>query len=189
MLVKAYTDGSLLASKFGGWAFNCYDSDKNPIAVGAGWEKGVTSNQMEIAAALLAATAALYAGAKLVQIHSDSQYVVNTLDQYLDKYMENGWKTATGHDVKNSSYWKTFQVVRSRIKVMAIWKPRNTVPQQAWCDAAAKAEAELSKSSRWDAQTLVKIRGKKQYKNTVPTTNFLLDTDSNFAKRWNKIHG
>ncbi|KAI1263611.1 ribonuclease H-like domain-containing protein [Xylariaceae sp. FL1019] len=50
-------------------------------------------------------------------IKSDSAYLVNGITQYIAKWQENGWKTATGTDVKNQELWRKLYILVSTLNI------------------------------------------------------------------------
>jgi len=60
-----------------------------------------TNNVAEIQAATMAISQAMGAGISRLQVHTDSQFLINCVTQWMKKWKTNGWKTATGQDVKN----------------------------------------------------------------------------------------
>ncbi|KAI0143122.1 ribonuclease H-like protein [Xylariaceae sp. FL1272] len=48
-------------------------------------------------------------------IKSDSAYLVNGITEYIDKWGENGWKTASGTDVKNQDLWRKLQILMTTL--------------------------------------------------------------------------
>lgn len=108
-----YTDGSI---------------DVNPGGIGSycaiilpgertltGIEENSTNNRMEIMAALDAVS--YLPEGKSIEIVSDSQYVVNTINWWLDPWMSSG----TIKEKANSDLWTEFYKFLSTKKVMARW--------------------------------------------------------------------
>ena len=60
-----------------------------------------TNNVAEIQAICFALTQAKDAGIKRVQVNTDSQFVINSVTQWMEGWKRKGWKTSTGQDVKN----------------------------------------------------------------------------------------
>ena len=104
-MIDIYTDGSALDNPGpGGWAAIVIDgSDERRLT---GGEQRTTNNRMEITAAIKGLEA-IPAG-ESVRIHSDSQYVVNT--------MTRGWKRNANQDL-----WAKLDAVAGQRKVTWQW--------------------------------------------------------------------
>lgn len=84
------------------WGRRKYWSEELPM-----WPRP-TSQRAELTAIVLALTKALERHQHLVMnprlrltVHSDSDYAVKCMNLYVEKWSQNGWKTANGKDVKN----------------------------------------------------------------------------------------
>lgn len=102
--VTIYTDGACSGNPGpGGWgAVLIYGEHKKEIS---GAKKETTNNEMELTAVI--------EGLKLlkeqckVELYSDSAYVVNAfLNNWLESWKKNGWKTAGKKPVKNQELWE-----------------------------------------------------------------------------------
>lgn len=73
----------------------------------SGGALATTNNRMELLAVAKALFCSLQASEyNKIEICSDSAYVINALSQgWLQKWQEQGWKTATGDAVKNCDLW------------------------------------------------------------------------------------
>jgi len=60
-----------------------------------------TNNVAEIQAATMAISQAMGVEISRLQVNTDSQFLINCVTQWMKKWKTNGWKTATGQDVKN----------------------------------------------------------------------------------------
>ena len=60
-----------------------------------------TNNVAEIQAAIAAANMAVANGIFELRIHMDSQFVINSMMQWIPKWKRNGWRTASGEPVQN----------------------------------------------------------------------------------------
>ncbi|OKY92319.1 MAG: ribonuclease HI [Collinsella sp. 60_9] len=59
---------------------------------------------------------------RMVEVHSDSQYVVNAFNKHwIDGWKKRGWKTANKQPVKNRDLWERLLTVKSKHKVEFIW--------------------------------------------------------------------
>lgn len=120
--ITIYTDGACQgngnANAVGGWAFICINNEgQNYVRYGG--EVGTTNNKMELTAvaeALEYFTTIADLENKL-EIVSDSKYVIDCLTKkWYKKWVLNGWKTATGAEVKNPELWqKILDLIENKI--------------------------------------------------------------------------
>ncbi len=102
--VTIYTDGACSGNPGpGGWAaVLIYNGNEKEIS---GGNQDTTNNIMEITAALEGLKSLKFPCE--VDLYSDSAYVVNTfLQGWIDNWMKNNWKTASGSPVKNQELWQ-----------------------------------------------------------------------------------
>lgn len=118
MKLRIFTDGACSGNPGpGGWAavFNLESESKTL----SGCEVQTTNNRMELIAVVKAISKVvnLKGNGKLqkydsVEIHSDSAYVVNAINNgWLKSWKKNGWKTSANEDVKNKELWKKLDVL------------------------------------------------------------------------------
>ena len=118
--IDIWTDGSARPNPkgFGGWGivFRCGDNVKEH----SGSELDTTNNRMEMTAALEALKALRFPC--LVNLRSDSQYLINAFNKkWVQKWMKNGWKTATGESVKNQDLWEQLWALSQPHKITWTW--------------------------------------------------------------------
>ena len=102
--VTIYTDGACSGNPGpGGWASILMAGGvKKELS---GGERDTTNNRMELMA-VIEGLKALKRPCK-VDIYSDSAYVVNAFSQnWIDKWIRNGWKNSAKAEVANSDLWK-----------------------------------------------------------------------------------
>lgn len=79
-----------------------------------------TNNRMELLGAIVALEA-LKRPCE-VELHSDSQYVVNAFNQHwVDNWMRKGWKNSQKQPVKNVDLWQRLIAAQERHKVTWLW--------------------------------------------------------------------
>lgn len=101
--VTIYTDGACSGNPGpGGWAAILMAGGvKKELS---GGERDTTNNRMELMA-VIEGLAALKRPCK-VDVYSDSAYVVNAFSQnWIEKWIRNGWKNSAKADVANSDLW------------------------------------------------------------------------------------
>jgi ribonuclease HI len=108
--VVIYTDGACKGNPGpGGWgALLQYGRRERELF---GGESRTTNNRMELIA-VIRALESLKRPAK-VEIYTDSQYVKNGIETWINAWKRNGWKTSDRKPVKNADLWRELdQLVR-----------------------------------------------------------------------------
>ena len=102
--VTIYTDGACSGNPGpGGWAAILMAGGAKKEM--SGGERDTTNNRMELMA-VIEGIKALKRPCK-VDIYSDSAYVVNAFEQnWIGKWVKNGWKNSAKAEVANSDLWK-----------------------------------------------------------------------------------
>lgn len=104
--VTIYTDGSCLGNPGpGGWAalLISFSNGKRVEKEISGRKADTTNNQMELLAAIKA-LGALKKGC-LIDLYTDSKYVINGITEWMDGWIARGWKNASNKPVANKNYW------------------------------------------------------------------------------------
>ena len=113
--VVIYTDGACRGNPGpGGWGvILSYASKQKTLN---GFEAETTNNRMELTAAIEGLRA--LSRSCDVDLNTDSKYVLQGINEWIDNWKANGWKTAAKKPVKNADLWKQLdeQVLRHRIK-------------------------------------------------------------------------
>ena len=101
-----------------------------------------TNNRMELLGVIVALEA--LKRPCTVEVHSDSQYVVNAFNQHwVDGWLKRGWKNAKKEPVKNSDLWKRLLEAKKPHDVTFVWvKGHAGHPENERCDALATAAAD-----------------------------------------------
>lgn len=102
-----FTDGSSLGNPGpGGWgALLAYPKLDELIELG-GSKPLTTNNEMELMAIVSALTYSLNSTSH-VYIYTDSQYAINGITKWMYGWSKNGWKTASGDEIKNKGTFQT----------------------------------------------------------------------------------
>lgn len=120
-----YTDGSSRpqTTKAGGWGYVILSPDGSATLVYGHIPAPTTNNVAEVSA-VLEALKFFNKHFKCTKIHfiSDSQYVVQGINEWSKNWIKRGWKTNNGQPVKNVELWK---------ELVSIWdSSRHTIE---WC--------------------------------------------------------
>lgn len=98
-----FTDGACLGNPGpGGWAALLRWNGVEKLM--SGFEPDTTNNRMELMAAI-AALEVLKRPSR-AELHTDSQYVKQGIEQWMARWRANGWRTSQGKAVKNQDLWQ-----------------------------------------------------------------------------------
>jgi ribonuclease HI len=116
--VVIYTDGACSGNPGpGGWgAILISGSHMKEIS---GGELETTNNRMELMAAIQALESLKRPCA--VDLHTDSQYVMKGISEWIHGWKKRGWTTADKKPVKNDDLWKRLDAARLRHTVKWNW--------------------------------------------------------------------
>lgn len=153
--IRAFTDGACSDNPDGPGGYSAVINLESGIETVVGYDIKTTNNRMELKAVMecLRWVIKNCPDCNELHIHSDSAYVVNTINKgWLESWINNGWKTKSGKDVKNPEMWKQMKtgldVAKKRgIKVIIIWvkgHAGNTFNEM--CDKLAKDQVMSAKS-------------------------------------------
>jgi ribonuclease HI len=116
--VVIHTDGACSGNPGpGGWGAVLQYGDRERELTGG--ELGTTNNRMELMAAIQALEA-LKKPCK-VELHTDSQYVMKGISEWIHNWKRRGWLTADKKPVKNDDLWKRLDQARLRHEVDWRW--------------------------------------------------------------------
>lgn len=107
-----------------------------------GGEPNTTNNRMELTAVIQALTALTRPCEVL--IHTDSQYVMKGMMEWIEGWKAKGWKTAAKQPVKNDDLWKTLDKLVAIHDVDWRWvKGHSGHPENERADELANRGVEL----------------------------------------------
>ena len=102
-VVEIYTDGACKGNPgAGGWGALLKSDGKSREIHGG--EPQTTNNRMEMTA-VIRALEALPPGSR-VRLHTDSQYVMYGITEWIHSWKKRGWRTADKKPVKNEDLWR-----------------------------------------------------------------------------------
>jgi len=148
MFVTVYTDGSSRGNPGpGGYGTLLMYTDPSgkthTLELSQGYRR-TTNNRMELMGVIVALEA--LKRPCTVEVHSDSQYVVNAFNQHwIEGWLKRGWKNASKEPVKNIDLWKRLLAAKEPHEVTFIWvKGHAGHVHNERCDALATAAADGS---------------------------------------------
>jgi ribonuclease HI len=146
MRVVAYTDGSSRGNPGpGGYGAVLLYTDPNGVThtkeLSQGYRR-TTNNRMELMG-VIAALEALRRPCQ-VELHSDSQYVVNAFNKHwVEGWQKRGWKTASKQPVKNPDLWRRLLQAKRAHEVTFVWVKGHAGHQyNERCDELATTSAD-----------------------------------------------
>ena len=116
--VKIYTDGACRGNPgSGGWGvLMVFEGNEKELF---GGQKDTTNNQMELKAAIEGLKA--LTEPCIVDLTTDSKYVMQGITGWIDNWQKNNWKTANKKDVKNKSLWIELYNEKSKHQINWHW--------------------------------------------------------------------
>lgn len=142
----AFTDGSSLANPGGpgGTGFVVVDRSRGALRFGGTrWTvdgAGVTNNRMELRS-VLEALDGLPDG-EVIEVHSDSRYVIDALSRWIHGWRRKGWRTASGDPVMNRDLIEALAARQEALRVRWSWvRGHAGHPVNEICDALAQSAA------------------------------------------------
>lgn len=143
--IIAAADGSALGNPGpAGWAWYI---DESHWAAG-GWEHG-TNNMGEIKAVLDLFEATAHRTESKLLIYCDSQYVINSLTQWMSGWKKRGWKKADGKPVQNRDLLEALDAASTGRDYEMVWVKGHTGHElNEAADSRANAAAQAFKEGR-----------------------------------------
>lgn len=118
-----WTDGSCHPNPGGpgGYAYRLVKG-KEILTEGAGGAASTTNNRMEMMAAIAGLKACLGLGLYMVEVRSDSSYLVNCFRQgWWKKWQQNGWRSSSGSPVANPDLWRELITLTQQNALKVVW--------------------------------------------------------------------
>ncbi len=132
-----YTDGACSGNPGkGGWgALLMFGEKRRELS---GYDPATTNNRMELMAAIRGLEA-LKEPCR-VELYSDSSYLVNAINErWLDRWLKNGWKTASRKPVENIDLWQDIlKLIRLHRVTFHKVKGHSDNPYNNRCDELAR---------------------------------------------------
>jgi len=135
--VHLFTDGACSGNPGpGGWAYILKHPASGKEAEAAGAELETTNNRMELQAVIEGLRA--LKSPSLVDLTSDSQYVLKGLNEWIKGWKKNGWRTSGKQPVKNADLWKELDALAAGHDVRFHWiRGHSEHPENERCDRLA----------------------------------------------------
>lgn len=148
--VQLFSDGACKGNPGpGGWGFLLRHPASGQEKRGSGGVADTTNNQMELQAVISGLRA--LTRPSVVEVVTDSAYVVNGCSQWLPGWKRNGWRRKEGASwkpVKNVEYWQALDELLAKHEVQFRWiKGHAGHAENELCDELACEEAEKFRRS------------------------------------------
>ena len=138
MSTKIFVDGSCRGNPGpGGWAALIIRGTNETLITGS--EVNTTNNRMELLAAVNALE--MLREKETAVLYSDSQYVVNGMNAWIEQWRKHDWKTTTGR-TKNIDLWQRLYVLSQKHTPKFIWMGAHTTDEMERVDELAKKSSE-----------------------------------------------
>ena len=116
--VKIYTDGACRGNPgLGGWGVLLVFEDQEKELCGG--DVNTTNNKMELKAAIEGLKA--LTEPCLVELTTDSKYVMKGITEWIENWKKNHWKTANKKPVKNKDLWIELYDLKSKHQINWNW--------------------------------------------------------------------
>ena len=143
--VEIFTDGACRGNPGpGGWgAILRLARNEKELWGGA---RETTNNRMELTAVIRALEALKRPVSG--RVHTDSQYVLKGINEWIHGWKRNGWKTASRQPVKNADLWERLDALSRQHKLEWVWvKGHAGHPENESADALANRGIDELKDS------------------------------------------
>ena len=145
-MIKIYTDGACSGNPgIGGWGVVILENNKDAILLNGG-NNNTTNNRMELQAAIEALK--YFKDQQDIMLVTDSKYVKDGIQSWIQNWKKNGWKTASKKPVKNKELWQELDSLVNSFNIEWEWvKGHSGHPGNERADQLAN-EAILESSNR-----------------------------------------
>ena len=117
--IVIYTDGGCRGNPgIGGWGVWLHYKDHDKKLKGS--ELNTTNNKMELTASIRALQT-LKSNNITVDLYTDSKYVIQGINEWIDLWKAKDWKTANKKPVKNVDLWKQLDTLNQNFSVNWHW--------------------------------------------------------------------
>ena len=118
-MITIYTDGACSGNPgIGGWGVVILEENKNEICLNGG-SNNTTNNRMELTATIEALKN--FQNRENITLLTDSKYVKDGIQSWIQNWKKNGWKTASKKPVKNKDLWKELDELIAKHNIIWEW--------------------------------------------------------------------
>ena len=148
--VHLFTDGACSGNPGpGGWAYLLRHPTSGREREANGGERETTNNRMELTAVIRGLEA--LTRPSVVELYSDSQYVLNGLSKWMAGWKKKGWKTASKQPVKNKELWVELDTLMQEHDLRFHWVEGHAGhPENERCDELAVEARDAAARGEFD---------------------------------------
>ena len=118
-MITIYTDGACSGNPgIGGWVVVILENNKEDTFLNGG-NDNTTNNRMELTAAIEALN--YFEDSQTITLITDSKYVKDGIQSWIQNWKKNGWKTSAKKPVKNKELWIKLDQLISRHTISWEW--------------------------------------------------------------------
>ena len=118
-MITIYTDGACSGNpRIGGWGVVILENNKDDIFLNGG-NNYTTNNRMELTAAIEALK--YFKDKQNITIFTDSKYVKDGIQSWIQNWKNNGWKTKAKKAVKNRELWEDLDELIAKHNITWEW--------------------------------------------------------------------
>ena len=118
-MITIYTDGACSGNPgIGGWGVAILENNKEDTFLNGG-NDNTTNNRMELTAAIEALK--YFEDKQTITLITDSKYVKDGIQSWIQNWKKNGWKTAAKKPVKNKELWIDLDQLISKHTISWEW--------------------------------------------------------------------
>jgi len=129
----------------GSWGYMIQDASGEKIKEGSDFETPTTNNRMELKGAINALIAAQSFQDSKLYLYTDSKYVVDGVEKWVEGWKRRGWKKADKKAPENLDLWQELDGLVQRMNVKLLWvKGHAGHPQNEYCDQLANKALDLA---------------------------------------------
>ena len=133
--VEIFTDGGCRGNP-GPGGYGCIIRTGDHVLEIKGAHPQTTNNIMEMTAAIVALKK--LNGPHQVTLSTDSQYLVKGMTEWINGWIERGWKTASRQPLKNKGLWQELHNLSKKHEITWVWvKGHAGHPENERCDQLA----------------------------------------------------
>lgn len=117
-IIEIFTDGACSGNPGpGGWGAIIRTAETETEI--SGGETETTNNRMEMLAAINALER--LSSSATIHLYTDSQYLKQGIETWLEGWKRKNWKTASGKPVKNQELWQRLDSLNQKHDIKFIW--------------------------------------------------------------------
>ncbi len=120
-VISLYTDGGCRGNPgLGAWAFVIVNGEDRIEE--SGFSSSTTNNIMELTAALCGLEKIRLLELRgVIEVNSDSQYLLKGMTEWMSGWKKKGWRTSSGDPVKNRELWEKLDAVQTQLRPKWVW--------------------------------------------------------------------